>query len=103
MGRLSTRLSSRAWVSESIQCRSSKTRSRGCSWLSRSSTRLRASRVRWRRWGGSSCQEGLSSGKASSSASRAGSVSWRVSSSVSTCPVTLARMVRVSSLSSTWP
>ena len=42
MGRLSTRLSSRACVSASIQCRSSKTRSSGCTWLSRSSTRLSA-------------------------------------------------------------
>ena len=57
MGRLSTRLSSRACVSESIQCRSSKTSSSGCTWLSRSSTRLRASSVRWRRCGGSSVQE----------------------------------------------
>ena len=30
VGRLSTRLSSKAWVSASIQCRSSKTKSRGC-------------------------------------------------------------------------
>ena len=42
MGRLSTRLSSRACVSVSIQCRSSKTSSSGCTWLSRSSTRLSA-------------------------------------------------------------
>ena len=47
-------------------------------------------------------QEGWSSGRTSSSHSRAGTVSWRASSSVSTCPVTLARMVRVSSRSSTW-
>ena len=31
-----------------------------------------------------------------------GIVSWRAASSVSTCPVTLARMVRVSSPSSRW-
>ena len=43
------------------------------------------------------CRNGLSSGRASSSASSAGRVSWRASSSVSTCPVTLARMVRASS------
>ena len=35
------------------------------------------------------------------SASSAGIVSWRVGASVNTCPVTLARMVRVSSCSST--
>ena len=39
-------------------------------------------------------RKGLSSGRASSSASSAGMVSWSVSSSVRTCPVTLARMVR---------
>ena len=44
VGRLSTRLSSSACVSVSIQCRSSKTSSSGCTWLSRSSRRLRASR-----------------------------------------------------------
>ena len=58
MGRLSTRLSSKACVSVSIQCRSSNTRSRGCTWLSRSSTRLSPSSVRWRRCGGSRLQKG---------------------------------------------
>ena len=42
-------------------------------------------------------ETGCPSGRASSSASSAGRVSWSVSSSVSTCPVTLARMVRASS------
>ena len=44
MGRLSTRPSSRACVSASIQCRSSKTTSTGCPWLSRSRRCLTASR-----------------------------------------------------------
>ena len=52
VGTLSIRLSSRAWLSESIQWRSSKTSSRGWTWLSRSRRRLTASTVRWRRWGG---------------------------------------------------
>ena len=43
-----TRLSSSAWVSASIQCRSSNIRHTGCTWLSRSSRCLRASNVRWR-------------------------------------------------------
>src|SRR5918992_2797638 len=67
----------------------------GCTWLSRRSIRLRASSVRWRRCGGSSCTKGLSSGRASRSDSSAGTTSWRAASSVTTCPVTLARMVRV--------
>ena len=53
---------------------SSQTRSRGCTWLSRSSTRLSAVSVRWRRCGGSSRRNGLSSGRASSSARRAGCI-----------------------------
>ena len=47
-------------------------------------------------------RKGLSAGRASSSARSAGMVSWRVSSSVRICPVTLARTVRGSSCSSTW-
>ena len=72
-------------------------------WLSRSSTHASARMsVRCRRWGGASVRKGLSAGRASRSASSAGTVSWRAGSSVSTCPVTLARMVRMSSRSSTW-
>ena len=52
--------------------------------------------------GGCELRKGLSSGRTSRSPRRAGTVSWKVSSSVSTCPVTLARMVRASSVSSTW-
>ena len=59
MGRLSTRLSSNAWVSVSIQCRFSKINRRGCTWLSRRSRRLRASRVRWRRCDGSRACQGV--------------------------------------------
>ena len=73
-GRLSTRLSRNAWVSASIQCRSSKTRSSGCTWLSRSSRRLSASSVRWRRCGGSSACQAASSSGTSSRARKAGSV-----------------------------
>ena len=40
MGRLSTRLSRSAWVSASIQCRSSNTSKSGWTWLSRRSSRL---------------------------------------------------------------
>ena len=58
VGRLSPRLSSSAWVSVSSQCRSSQTSSRGCTWLWRSSTRLRAASVCWRRCGASSCRKG---------------------------------------------
>ena len=48
-------------------------------------------------------KKGLSSGRTSSSeSSSAGIASWRAASSVNTCPVTLARMVRESSLSSRW-
>jgi hypothetical protein len=54
------------------------------------------------RCGGSSVRKGLSSGRASSSQRRAGTVSCRVPSSVSTCPVILARTVRGASASSTW-
>ena len=42
-GRLSTRPSSTAWVSASIQWRSSKTTRSGWTWLSRSRSRLTAS------------------------------------------------------------
>ena len=45
--------------------------------------------------GRSSLRKGLSFGSASSRASSGGMASWRVSSSVSSCPVTLARRVRV--------
>src|SRR6266704_3261123 len=47
-GRLSTRLSRKACVSPSSQCRFSKITRSGCTWLSRSSRRLSASRVRRR-------------------------------------------------------
>ena len=71
---LSTRLSSSAWVSPSIQCRSSRTRASGCRWLSRTSSALRPSRVRRRRCGGSSaCQAASSTGR-SSRASTAGRI-----------------------------
>ena len=63
---------------------------------------MSAASVRWRRWGGSSLRKGLSSGSASSRASSGGMASWRVSSSVSSCPVTRARRVRGASPSSTW-
>ena len=49
---------------------------------------MSAASVRWRRCGGSSLRKGLSSGSASSRASSGGMASWRVSSSVSSCPVT---------------
>ena len=42
----------------SIQWRSSKTTTSGCTWLSRSRRRLTASSVCWRRWGGSSACHG---------------------------------------------
>ena len=48
-GRLSTRRSRNACVAVSIQCRFSTTTSSGCTWLARSSRRVQASRVRWRR------------------------------------------------------
>ena len=54
MGRLRPGYRATAWVSPSIQCRSSKTTISGWTWLSRSSTRLTASSVGWRRWAGSS-------------------------------------------------
>ena len=50
-GRLSTRWSRNAWVAVSIQCRFSTITSSGCTWLARSSRRVQASRVRWRRCG----------------------------------------------------
>ena len=67
LGRLSTRRSRRAWVSESIQCRFSNTRMSGCTWLSRSSRLFTASRVRWRRWRALRCSQAASSTATSSS------------------------------------
>ena len=54
--------------------------------------------VCWRRCVGSSCQKGLSAGRASSNARSTGTVSWRAASGVSTCSVTLACMVGVVTL-----
>jgi len=65
------------------------------------STRLRASSVRWRRCGGSKREERAVLGQGVQERQQRGIVSWRAGSSVNTCPVTLARMVRVSSRSST--
>ena len=101
-GRLSTRLSRNACVSVSIQCRFSTTRSRGWTWLARSSRRVQASRVRWRRCGGSrACQCGSSTGT-SRSASTAGRVGPSPSSSVRSLPMTLSRIVCGSSRASSW-
>ena len=77
MGRLSTRLSRRAWVSVSIQWRSSKTSKSGCTWLSRKSTRLRASRVRRRRWGGSRLRNALILRQGVQQPQQRGMISWR--------------------------
>ena len=63
---LSTRLSRRPWVSESIQCKSSSVRPSGCTWLSRTRRRLSASRVRCRLVGASRlCHSGSSTGTSS--------------------------------------
>ena len=91
---LSTRLSSSAWVSPSIQCRSSSTRASGCRWLSRTSNALRPSRVRRRRCGGSSaCQAASSTGR-SSRASTAGRIGRSASSSIRTLPSTFSALRR---------
>ena len=74
VGRLSTRLSSSAWVSESIQCRSSNTSSSGCRWLSRSSSRRDGVERRAAASGRIERAQAASSTGTSSSASSAGSV-----------------------------
>src|SRR5713226_7666698 len=95
-GRLSTRLSSTAWLSPSIQWRSSNTTSKGCTWLSRSRSRLTASSVSRRRCDGSSpCQAGSFTGT-SRRLSTAGIAVPRAGSRVRSLPVTLSRIVRVS-------
>src|SRR5215813_7145697 len=92
-GRLSTRRSRNTWDSVSIQDRFSTTRSRGWIWLARSSRRVQASRVRWRRCDGSrACQDGSSTGT-SRSVSTAGRIGPRLSSSVPSVSRTLARIV----------
>ena len=94
VGRLSTRLSSSAWVSASIQCRSSKTSEQRLHLALAQQQALDRSSVRWRRCGGSSaCHAGSSTGT-SSSARRAGSVGSSARSRVSSLPVTFSRIAR---------
>ena len=99
MGRLSTRPSSSAWVSESIQWRSSKTTSSGWTWLSRSSSRLTASSVRCRRCGGSRASHAASSTGTSSSARSGVRSGSSARSSVRSLPATRSRIARGSSRS----
>jgi hypothetical protein len=83
-----------AWVSPSIQCKSSNTRASGCRWLSRTSNAFTPSRVRRRCWGGSSpCQVASSTGR-SSRASIAGKTGRSTSSSM---PSTFSALRRRSS------
>ncbi len=102
VGRRSTRLSSKACVSASIQCRSSNMTSSGCTWLSRSSKRFTASSVRWRRAVESSASQAGSCAGRSSSDNNAGRQDSSVRSSDSSLPVTFSRMRRGSSRASIW-
>ena len=80
-------------VSESSQCRFSKTRSSGCAWLSRSRRRLTASSVRWRRWGGSRTAATPRPRRAGRAArGRRAASGRRARSSVRSLPVTFSRM-----------
>src|SRR5262252_6818896 len=93
------RPSSNAWVSESIQWRSSTISSRGWTWLSRRSKRLTASRVCRRRCGGSRVSQALSSTGTSSNARSGVRRDSSERSSVSSLPATRSRMARGSSRS----
>ena len=102
VGRLSTRLSSRACVSvvDPVQVLEDQQQRLHLAFAQQHALERLERALAALRW-----VEGLQravAGRASRSARSAGRVSWSVSSRVSTCPVTFARMVRGSSRSSTW-